>query len=235
MITLRPQWILRQSSPAGKWTLTSDDAHLEVTPAQGLLLQKLTAGAEVQDLTDDEFGVLEDLSNRGFLTAEAHPDAPAWELSGANFHSVTEQFKHNTFNLIDLTNNRVGTDTSLVLTRSGMIEDPVKPRLTIVVVDSFQKIPNLPGNVLPVVCNRMRVTIGPMVFPWSPSLGERVLKSEHYLPEPNYILPYAFDLLQRAWIAASILQFVGSSRLRYVGNFVEYNMGKQEFNIWPMN
>jgi hypothetical protein len=232
MLKLKPQWSLRELS-GGRWSLTSENYHQEVLPEYAAILQKLVQSVEADTLTDAEFDQLEYLTARGFLNVDNHPDAPAWELCGANFHSVQEQIKHVTFWVVDTTPNGVGATIRGTLLASGLQEQEIDPRLTIAVSDSFQTLPNVKGNMLPVVCNRMRVTVGPMVFPWGTHVRDHVLASDHYMPQPGYKLPHAFDQLQRGWLAVAILQFVGTNKLRYVNHFVEYNMAQQEFKLWP--
>lgn len=232
MISLKPQWSLRNLSN-GRWSLTSENYHQEVLPEYSAILQKLVTGVEPSTLTDPEFDQLEYLTEQGFLNVDTHPDAAAWELCGANFHSVQEQLKHVTFWIVDNTPNSVGTSLRQTLLASGLREQEVNPRLTLAVSDSYQTLPNVSGNMLPIVCNRMRVTVGPMVFPWGIHVRDSVLASENYLPQPGYSLPPAFDQLQRSWLAVAVLQFVGINRLKYVNHFVEYNMAQQEFKLWP--
>lgn len=233
MITLKPQWSLRKL-PDGRWALTSENYHQEVLPEYAAILQKLVQGVEPDTLSDAEFDQLKYLTDRGFLNVDTNPDAPAWELSGANFHSVQEQFKHVTFSIVDQTTNGVGESLRQALLTAGMKEaTDGNPRITFAVSDSYLTLPNIKGNVLPIVCNRMRVTVGPMVFPWTVNIRDEVAKHEHYLPTPGYVLPPAFDALQRAWLAVAVLQFIGTNKLRYVGHFVEYNMAQQEFKLWP--
>jgi hypothetical protein len=234
MITLKPQWSLRKL-PDGRWTLTSENYHQEVLPEYAAILQKLVQGVEPNTLTDAEFDQLEYLTDRGFLSVDTNPDAPAWELSGANFHSVQEQFKHVTFSIVDQTTNGVGESLRQALLSAGMKEaTDSDSRITFAVSDSYLTLPNVRGNMLPIVCNRMRVSVGPMVFPWGVHVRDEVAKHEHYLPKPGYVLPQAFDALQRAWIAVAVLQFIGTHKLRYVGHFVEYDMAQQEFKLWPI-
>lgn len=232
---LKPQWCLRQATVEGSSpSITSENMHQPLGVEYAAILQKLVEGVEADSLDDAEFTLVENLNERGFLTTQLHHDSPAWELSGYNFHSVQEQLKHSKFSIVDLTSNMVGEGLRQALIDEGLSTDD-NAKLVIVVADSYQQIHEYPGkNVLPVVANRMRVTIGPMIFPWGQHAGDSVRQSEHYMPEPNYGLPAAFDALQRAWINASVLQFLGGMQLRYVLNFVEYNMGKQEFKLWPL-
>lgn len=232
MIYLKPQWALREHAD-GHWTLTSENSHQPIRSDYVPVLQRLAAGVDPATLDDEQFDQTVYLNEQGFVCNDKSADAPAWELCGAHWHSVQEQLKHNTFAVYDTTSNGVGSTLRTTLIAAGMQECLDTPRLTIAVGSSFQTLPAHSGNVLPVICNRMRITVGPMVFPWSPSISETVLASERYMPEPAYTLPPAFDALQRAWIGVAVLQFVGMNKLRYVDNFVEYNMGSQEHKVWP--
>lgn len=230
--SLKPQWMLRSLS-GDRFALTTENNHQEVTAEYAAILEKLVAGVDPDTLTDAEFKLTELLSERGFLNVDNHPDAPAWELCGANFHSVQEQLKHTTFKIEDSTSNAVGASIRELLLASGMVEDTKNPRLVLAVSDSYQSLPEVAGrNMLPVIVNRMRVSIGPIQFPWSPSVRDATQKSEHYLPHPNYTLPAAFDSLQRSWTAAFILQFVAQTRLGVTRKFVEFNMGTQQMRTW---
>lgn len=230
MLTLKPQWSFR-SLPGGRWALTSENFHQEVLPEYAAILQKLVVGVEPDTLTDAEFDQIEYLTERGFLNVEVHPDAPAWELSGLNFHSVQEQLQHVSFRIIDLTKNGVGASVRELLLASGMREAE-NARLTIAVASSYLDLPNIEGNVLPVVCNRLRVTVGPMQFPWTPSVADSVRSSEHYLHEVRYTLPAALDQLQRAWIASAVLTFIGGQKLKFVTSFVEFNLQTFGQKLW---
>lgn len=231
---LKPQWCLRQAELEGTApSITSENMHQPLGVEYAAILQKLVDGVEADSLDDAEFTLVEYLNERGFLTTQLHPDSPAWELSGYNFHSVQEQLKHSKFSIVDLTDNMVGEGLRQALIDAG-VPSTEDAKLVIVVADSYQDIGEYPGKiVLPVVANRMRVTVGPMIFPWGQHVGASVRASQHYMPKPRYALPTAFDALQRAWINATVLQFLGGMQLRFVRNFVEYNMGKQEFKLWP--
>jgi hypothetical protein len=231
-LTLKPQWSFRVF-PDGRCFLTSETRHMSVQPEYAEILQKLVGGVDPSTLTDDEYDKLEFFTNSGFISIENHPDAPGWELGFLNFNTVKEQFNHVTFSIIDQTPNAVGDSIRETLLTAGMKESET-PRITIVVSDSYQDLPNLPGNMLPVIVNRMKLSVGPMVFPWGDHVRDLVMKSEHYMPKPNYKLPDAFDKLQRAWVCVAILQAIGAPKLRYARNFCEYDMSNQEFHIWAM-
>lgn len=234
MITLKPQLSLRQH-PDGNLSLTSENFNQAVLPENSALLQKLVHGVEPDTLSDTEFDQLIYLADCGFLNTSTDLNAPAWELSGANFHDVQKQFKHITFTVIDQTINGVGESLRRSLLTAGLKEATNNsPRITFAVSDSYLTLPNVRGNMMPIVCNRMRITVGPMVFPWGSHVRDEVAKHKHYLPKPGYELPPVFDALQRAWINVAVLQFIGMNKLRYAGHFVEYNMGQQEFRLWPM-
>lgn len=234
MIKLKPQWVLRHLS-GDRWFLTSEKNHQVAPPDYVNLLQRIVQGVTLDDLDDEEFDKLTYLVENGFITTDPdhHPDAPAWELSGANFHSVQQQLKHVTFKILDSTNNKVGESIRQALLGSGMAEVWPSPRITIVVTDSYRTLPDTTGVMLPVVCNRMRVSVGPLVFPWGQNIRDRVTTTESYLPHPGYTLPQAFDQLQRGWLSVAIIQFIATTRLRYVDHFVEYDMSAQEFKTWP--
>lgn len=206
---------------------------MSVQPEYASLLQKLVEGVDPDALSDDEFDQLEFFTSSGFVTIDNHPDAPGWELGFLNFRTVQDQFNHVTFKVVDSTDNKVGDSIREALLTAGLKESET-PRLTIAVSDSYQDLPNVEGNMLPVVVNRMKPSVGPMVFPWGDHVRDLVLKSEHYLPKPNYKLPDAFDKLQRAWVSVAVLQAIGAPKLRYTRNFCEYDMSEQEFHLWPM-
>ena len=232
---LKPQWALRDAGADGNVAVTSENMHYPLDGKYAAILKQLVQGVDALDLDDAEFDLVEQLNERGFLTTQLDPCAPAWELSGYNFHSVQEQLKHTKFKVDDRTHNGVGESLRQSLIEAGATEEVDEPNIIIAVVNSYLDLEEHKGkNVLPVVANRMRVTIGPMIFPWGEHVADSVRKSEHYMPMPNYILPSQFDALQRAWINASVLQFFGGMQLRYVRNFVEYNMGKQELKLWPL-
>jgi hypothetical protein len=65
-LQLKPQWVLRQF-PDGRWTLTTENNHQEVTAENAAILQKLVEGVDPDTLTDAEFQLTETLSERGFL------------------------------------------------------------------------------------------------------------------------------------------------------------------------
>lgn len=239
MITLKPQWALRQLLD-GSWALTSENYHQQISQDYVEVLKKAETGIDPDSLSDAEFDQLNYLVDRGYLNMAVNDVAPAWELSGAVFHSVQEQFKHTVFAVVDNTDNKVGESITNALLEAGLkqgLATDADTKLVISVSDSYLTVERVKDKtVLPVVCNRMRVSLGPMVFPWSDKqVDELVRPHEHYLPKPNYKLPKAFEDLQRAWINVSILQMIGQTKLRYVDNFIEFDMSKQMFNTWPVN
>jgi hypothetical protein len=232
MIKLKPQFTLRVT-PGGKPCLTSESYHLEIDPARVPLLRKLVDGIDPELISDHDMAELISLNSQGFLSIIDHPDAPIWELSPGSFQTVHEQFSHVTFRIVDKTYNKVGDSVREHLLSSGL-KEAENAQLVLALVDSALDLPDVEGNMLPLVCNRSRITVGPMCFPWRKNFRELIKYSETYLPTVNYKLPAVFDSLQRAWLSVAVLQFVGLNRLRYVSNCVEYNMTKQEFKIWPV-
>lgn len=233
MITLKPQWRLRELIP-DRWSLTSEDAHFPVSLVQGTVLQKLVSGVDIADLTDDEFKIVQHFSDRGFLDQSHNKDAPFWELSGVNYHSLQEQLRHVKVAIIDLTPNSVGDSVLDTLIKSDvLIVTPEEATVTLMFADTFHELIESPGTVLPIICNRVKITMGPLIFEWGPHIKDQVAQSQTFMQSVDYTLPLAADLLQRAWISVQVLNFVGATRLKFAGHFVEYNLAKQEFNLWP--
>ena len=122
---------------------------------------------------------------------------------------------------------------------AGMVEaEPSTERICLVFVDSYEDIRNLPTTTvtqLPVLCNRMRLWIGPLQFQWTrPRLYEQVAGNDAYIDRLNYVLEERYDQLQRAVLAALIPQIVGTIKLEYVRCMVEYNMMALRSRIWPV-
>lgn len=231
-LTLKPQWAFRVF-PDGRCFLTSETRHLAVQPEFADLVQKLSVGVDPDTLSDEEFDRLQYFNDNGFISVDNNPDSPGWELGLLHFHTVQEQLKHVTFKIIDQTENKVGDSIRQTLLEAGVSESE-SPKLTIVVSDSYQDLPDCDGVMLPVIVNRMKLSVGPLVLPWGVHVRDLVMKSEHYMPKPNYKLPAAFDTLQRAWVGAEVLQAIGASKLRYINRFNEYDMSTQTFNVWPL-
>jgi hypothetical protein len=233
IIKLKPQWLLK-STGVGEALLVSENVkHVEPLDRQKFL-DRLVVGIDVTDLDDDEMELLEAYNARGFLAFDPHPSMAGWELHGAAWADVQEQLKHVTYNFIDLTKNSVGQ-----LVADGLEENGMYPaddaKLTLVFADSYLDLPDMPGKTyLPVICNRMRLWLGPMCFPWT-KLNVRtfVRLNESYLDTANYSLPLAFHNLQVAWLITALLQLVALNHSRYVGSFVELNMLKMKTVIHP--
>lgn len=240
MIKLKPQWSLRQLAN-GQWALNSEDAFItDITPDQVNILRKAEIGISqdslVDDITDEEFTHLETFINRGFINqGEVGADAPFWELAGAYYHSVKEQQKHLSVSCFDMTSNQVGSQVMDLLERSGVQTRTGRKNVTLVFVDSMNDIPSsIAGVVMPVVCNRVRVTVGPLLFPWSYSDTKTLKPNEAYMDRANYELPAAAQALQVAWVANNILQYLNANRLRFVRHIAELNMAKMEVALWPV-
>lgn len=236
--SLKPQWVFALGQD-GACTLTSEAHHQAFTSDYTAVLQKLVQGIDTDALDDAEFTLVELLNEGGFLTVNPHPHAPIWELCGANFQSIQEQFKHLKINLVDMTENKVGTDVFALMTEMlGPQSDIAAGHVTLVFADSYQKLVKAEhvapsGSTIPVICNRMRLTIGPVLFPWSRDIGEETRNNVAYMSEPSYQLPEAFQTLQRGWAAVSLLQFLGQYKTRYVNGFVELDMTKLTQKTWP--
>jgi hypothetical protein len=231
-LNLKPQWYFRRLAN-GKCALTSENSHVELSGDYADLLQRLVSGVSSTELTDEEFQKVTEFSNAGYLSTHGDPAAISWEMQGGDFHYARLQLEHCTFLIDDTTDNQVGLDVRSLLLASGMHESLDAPRIVIALASSYTRLGRFNGrSVLPVVCNRMRCTVGPVIFPWGEHLSDAVATNGSYMPEPQYKLAPAFDALQRAWIATCILKFVGMSRLTYATSFVEFNMGTQEVKLW---
>ncbi len=240
MIKLKPQWRLRQSED-GRWSLVSEGSALvSVTPEQASILQKAKAGispeAFVNEITDVEFAHLGSFINRGFIDQnESGKDAPFWELGGAYYHAVKEQQKHLTVSVSDFTRNKLGADVLDLLVKSGIKTEGGRQSISLVFVDTMEDIPDgTKGVVLPIVCNRAKVTVGPFMFPWSYRDQKKPTPSESYAGLAEYELPVAAHALQVAWIANNVLQYVSANRLRFIRHVSELNLAKLEMSLWPV-
>jgi hypothetical protein len=105
----------------------------------------------------------------------------------------------------------------------------------LLLADSFLELPDsLGAPALPIVCNRLRISLGPLVLPWHRHVRDVTTGSEHYMASTAYSLPEAYDDLQKSWLATRVLKFVACSQLRFVNNIIEYNMITQETKTWPV-
>lgn len=240
MIKLKPQWRLRKSEDE-RWSLVSEGSTLvSVTPEQASILQKAAVGispeAFVNEITDAEFAHLGSFINRGFIDQnESGKDAPFWELGGAYYHSVKEQQKHLTVSVRDLTRNSLGAEVLDLLVQSGIRTEGGRQSITLLFVDSMTDIPeDLAGVVLPIVCNRVKVTVGPFMFPWSYRDQKRPVPSESYAGTAAYELPVVAHALQVAWVANNVFQYVSANRLRFIRHMSELNLAKLEVSLWPV-
>lgn len=231
-VMLKRQWLLRRFGQ--RTTLTCETQHHLVPQRHADILPRLAEGIEATDVTLEEFASIEYLNDRNYLMFVDHPDAPAWDLHNAkNFKQVQEQFRHVTFDVRDTSRERVGDYLRDALVRAGMCEaDP--PRLRLLVANSYNELPDSDTPALPIVCGRMRLSLGPLILPWRQHIRDMTLSSPHYMPTVSYTLPPVFDDLQKAMAAARVLQFVALCQLRYVNNVVEFSMLEQESKLWPI-
>ena len=233
IIKLKPQWLLKTTGCGEPLLVSENFKHVEPLERQAFL-ERLATGIDVADLDDDEMELVEGYNTRGLLAIDAHPSMAGWELHGQAWANVQEQLKHVTYNYIDLTKNGVGKLVADGLEENGMFPaDDAK--LTLVFADSYLDLPDLGDKTyLPVICNRMRLWLGPMSFPWTKlNVREFVRLNESYMDKANYNLPQAFHNLQVAWLTTALLQAVALSHSRYVGSFVELNMLKMKTVICP--
>lgn len=230
-IKLRPQWSLLDLG--SKHSFVSETHSYDIEAEYLPIAKRLVEGIETSDLSDAEFDEVETLTARGVLTFVDHEDAPFWELARADFYTVSSQLKHVTFNVIDLTPNGVGEEIREILLSSGLVLAET-PKLNIVVADSYHDIGEYNGPTLPIVCNRMRLQFGPIVFPWGTNVRDVINENSLYLPRPNYKLPVVYDKLQRAWLAMMVIRLIALNRYGCYKNIVEYNLGTQEFKLWPV-
>ncbi len=233
---IKPHWYY--SNVNGIPTLASENWHQQFPIEHTALIEKLVQGVDPDDLSDEEFAQIEQLSNSGFLAHKVETDASAWELSGLNYHNVKEQFKHNTVRLIDLTPNGVGSDIGAALIRGGVkivdIDDDTA-RITLVVANAYTDItPPKAGTWLPVIANRVRLNVGPLQFTWSPSIVDAVANNPKYMRNVGYELPSVFAALQVPVLTMLLAQLLAKPQLKYVGNVVEFDLGRQKEVVWPI-
>ena len=204
-------------------------------PERAVILQRLVDGINEATLSDDEFDQIEYLNDKGYLSIIDSEDAPAWELVGVQHSTLQNQQKHLTFSIVDSTVNNVGADIANRLESFGFSRDDDDSKLIIAFADSYLKLPEgISKPILPVICNRMKLWLGPIQFPWSANIVDKIKQNEAYMVEPRYVLPKVFDELQRAWVAAALSQMFTRSQLRYVGCYYEYNMTVMRSRIIPI-
>lgn len=225
-LLLKPQWTFFPGSPEG--TLVDEHVRHPIKESLAPLITRLIGGVDAATLSDTEMQQLEFLNSKGFIAVTNDWIAPAWELSGAHYSTVLEQFQHVTVTVIDRTHNAVGAAVAANLRAAGLtyVNTPAEARLTFVISDSYLDLPDLDSTWIPVICNRMRTWIGPMQYPWKRASVSEIVKSTNglYVDKVRYRLPSYYDELQRAWITAALLQLVGLTRLKYAHVMTEHNM-----------
>lgn len=232
---LRPQWCFRTRQSDGWCLLTSENFHQTMPPEFSPLLNRLVDGLDPTTLTDAEYTQIEDLNGRGFISISKQPHAPAWELAGANYQIIQEQFKHVTFYIECSTDfEEHASIIEKILIESGLTRKNYG-RLGIQISDSYTKLRPLSGNWLPVILNRMRPQIGPLVLNDQANPADLIRGSDQYMPQTNYILPSAYRELSLSWAATTILQFIGRLDLDLMNNIVEFDMSRLEVKKWPIS
>jgi hypothetical protein len=122
VLRLKKQWALRCVD--GKYTITNEMIQLPIAPEFEGLMIKLAKGVEPGELEDQEFEKLERVNH--LLSQDQHPDAPAWEMGGAYFHSVQQQLEHVTLFVYDRSTNGFGADLELRLLDAKNIAEAAK-------------------------------------------------------------------------------------------------------------
>lgn len=198
------------------------------------ILKRLVVGIDPSSITDFEFLQIEYLNERGYLGISDHPDAAAWELSGAFISTVVEQSKHLDFSISDFTYNQVGFEVGQILKTCGFLESKT-PKLKIVFADSYFSLPEIEETpFLPIICNKMKIFTGPIQFNWSENLALKVVKNKSYVPQARYVLPKLFDNFQRSWIATNLGRMIVLSNLDYIGCMQEFNMTSMVSKLIPL-
>lgn len=234
LIKLKPQWYLTQEAE-DKTRLTSELLTNVYPQSHQALLLKLQAGVDSDDLSDEEFQLLETLNNLGLVASTTDATAPVWEMHGAPFQHVQQQFKHTTIKIHDYSKQQVGMAIRQQLLDAGLSESE-NPILNLVFTNSFVDIPKMNGVALPIVVGRVRWSMGPYLFPWrTETVADLVAQSPHYMREPNYELPPAFALLEQGLTVVNILQTIALNRPLLVNNTIEHNMITQERVVWQIH
>lgn len=234
LVYLRPQWHYHAES-GGTGSLVSETMHHPSFSAEHSdILNRLSTGLEVDDLNEDQFKILRDFINRGFVALDASNESTHWELSGIIPQTVEEQLKQNTFSWWSNVSEQSSNTLKSMLLKGGMIEELNDPRISILVADSFCSVPDSALPAIPVILDRVRVSIGPMIFPWRTNVRDIVSRNPAYMKEIKYEVPEPFSTLGANWAAAAILQFIAGSKILYVNNTVEFNVMTMEQKIWPI-
>lgn len=233
---LKPQWYLNDND--GSVSLTSETRHEDFPPEDAPLLRRLAAGIKhASELTPQEFERVVALNERGFLGTENHQSAPAWELAGLNFHQAQEQTQHLQIKVVDLTGSPSGVYLWRALHSLGCKLSNT-PNITLVLANSYHDIKERPaGTWLPIIVNRVRISMGPMQFDWSSesSLVEKLGRLNHNpLPAAKYRLPMIFQNAQDALIAMRVARFLLTPQLRYVDEGWHINIATTEVARWDI-
>lgn len=213
----------------------SESLYIPLNELQVALMAKLVVGLAATDVSPFEFKVLEKFNEQGLITFFDHPQHGVIGQHGIELRRALELLATVTVKVVDLT----GQHAEYLIDRlKGLgvtiVDQTASAALTIMVADSFTKLPNPVGPTLPVILNRFRPSIGPLMTEWRTNIAEQTMANVAYMVEPNVSLPAAFDDLQRAWAVVNIYQFIIRTESSKVNNVVEFNMPKMKQDWWPV-
>lgn len=199
------------------------------------LFKKLEVGIDVDSVSDSDFEKIQTLTERGYISLSDSDSAAIWELCGVPITTVEQQLAHFKVSIIDRTCNNVGQSVKDDLMTAGVKVVESDATLCLLFVDSYFQIQETdPKPYLPIVCNRLKLWLGPVQHEWTSSIVESVKKNHLYADEIKYKLPLTFDLLQRSWLSSAILSMIVRSELRTTSALYMYNMKNFSIGVFPV-
>lgn len=228
---IKPQYLLRKHL-GDYWTLTSENKHEVLDQTTAEFMTRIEKGLDIADLNENEMPLLSRVNDLGYVEirdAESVPPLtaqPFWELVGYKWQTLTAQNHHLTYNLL------CDTDLLDVLNRvKGLVaptigEPSADCRLVVFITDSLKRarvINNRPTLIL--VANRLNISAGPVLFPWSSSgTLSRLQGGLEYVDAVQYKLTVDLVAMQDAWLASVIIKTVLALDLKFVGHKNNYNL-----------
>lgn len=222
----------------GYWTLTSELRHEVIDQTTAKFLERLIDGLSIDELTELDMPMLTRLNDQGVVETRQDgvandPSKPFWELAGYSWQTITAQTKHIRYGF---TFDAECKSTALAILDlvSETIGKPPEPNPNVIIHVTFsaKSVKACEAPILLLVCDRLKVSAGPVLFPWSSSKAvDKVRGGESYVDKVDYKLTPALAHMQVSWLAAAALQVLQGLRLRYVQSIVEFNVMTHDTNI----
>lgn len=227
---IKPQYQLRKHL-GDYWTLTSEVSHEVLDHATAEFLERLAHGLDLADVVEIDMPVLSRVNDLGYVeirdldTALTVSAKPFWELVGYKWQAMTAQKNYLSYSITADVGCHESAQSITELIKNMVGEPTQSGKVNLFITDSAKKIHATSVPTLVIIINRLLVSVGPMVYPWtSQETIDELQGGLSYMAIVGYTLTPDLVAMQNAWIAASVIKTLSNVDLSFIGKRITFNL-----------